>query len=123
VYLITLAAAECFVSVSTCAMPAVTGFFLFFTFPCSFVRRIVHLSVVIVATSYMPPSTSDCSHSPSAPVIQNLVFVLLPAKLVNIFLTDEICCAGLTIWAKVILAKYLSAWLFAEGVCVVSGLR
>merc|ERR1719412_2039895 len=28
----------------------------------------------------------------------------------------------LTVWCKAVLAKYLSAWLIAEGVCVISGL-
>ena len=63
---------------------------------------ICYMTAHVLGSSYLPELWPTTEHYTSTPYLLRLV--LLP------------------IWCKLILAKYLSMWLMAEGVCVVSGL-
>jgi len=63
---------------------------------------ICYMTAHVVGSNYLPELWPSTQHFTTTPIMVKLV--LLP------------------IWCKLILAKYLSMWLMAEGVCVVSGL-
>ena len=63
---------------------------------------ICYMTAHLVGSAYLPEFWPTTEHFASTPFMGKLL--LLP------------------VWCKLILAKYLSMWLMAEGVCVVSGL-
>jgi len=63
---------------------------------------ICYMTAHVLGSAYLPELWPTSEHFTSTPLLVKLV--LLP------------------IWCKLILAKYLSMWLMAEGVCAISGL-